>query len=146
MNKEAKEKLDKYYGTSVPLSTTVKRGMQEFKFDSTSTNDEPCPERPLDTTTLEINKKILRFVTDNRKLKVREISKMLKLSTERVHNILHILAYSFEHAKAMCPMGAARAPCSDPRTWELAAPTIDASSSLRLLTQRELLGALIRAL
>ena len=35
------------------------------------------------------DKETLRSVTDDCKLKVREISKMVNISTERVHNILH---------------------------------------------------------
>ena len=87
--KETKEKLDKYYGTSAPSNTTVKRWMQEFKFGRTSTNDEHRSGRPSDVTTPEMIKKVLRLVTDDRKLKVREIAKMVNISTERVHNILH---------------------------------------------------------
>ena len=32
--KETKEKLDEYYGTSSPSNTTVKKWMQEFKFQT----------------------------------------------------------------------------------------------------------------
>ena len=63
--------------------------MQEFKFGHTSTNNEPRPVRFSGHTTTEMIKKVLRFVTDNRKLKVRVISKVVNISTERVHNILH---------------------------------------------------------
>ena len=50
--KETKEKLDKYYGTSLS-NTTVKRWMQEFTFVRTSTSDE----RPSDATTTKMIKK-----------------------------------------------------------------------------------------
>ena len=65
-SKKAKEKLDKYYGTFVV-----------HLFGRTSTSDELRPERPSDVTTIEMIKKILRLVTDDRKLKVREISKFI---------------------------------------------------------------------
>ena len=39
----------------------------------------------------KIIKKILSLETDDRKLKAREISKIVNISTERVHNILHNL-------------------------------------------------------
>ena len=71
--KEAKEKLDKQYGTSSPSNTTVKRWMQ----DRTSRSDELRSGRPSDATTTEMIKKILRLVTDDYKLKVREISKII---------------------------------------------------------------------
>ena len=51
--------------------------MQEFKFDRTSTSDESRSGRPSDATTTEMIKKILRLVTDDRKLKSREIFKII---------------------------------------------------------------------
>ena len=61
--------------------------MQEFNFSPTGTNNEPRSERPSDATTPKIIDKILRLVTDDRKLKVRKISQMINILTERVHNI-----------------------------------------------------------
>ena len=87
--KEAEVKLDKYYDISAPSNTTVNRRMQEFKFGRASRNEEPRLGMPSDATTLEMIKKILRLVTDDRKLEVREIYKMVNISTERVHNIFH---------------------------------------------------------
>ena len=58
MGKKAEEKLDKYYDTSAPSNTTVKRWMQEFMFGRiTSTNDELRSGRPSDAITSEIIKK-----------------------------------------------------------------------------------------
>ena len=71
--KEANEKLDKYYGTSVPSNTTVKRWMQEFKFGRTSTNNEPRSGGPSDAIAPEIIKTIQRLMTNDRNLKVRKI-------------------------------------------------------------------------
>ena len=79
--KEAKEKFGKYYGTSDPSNITVKRWINKFKFGHTTRNDKPNSERPSDAITLKIIKQILRLVTDDRKLKVREISKMIIIST-----------------------------------------------------------------
>ena len=62
--------------------------MQEFKFRRTSINDEPRSGRHSDATTPEIIRKVLHSVTDERKLKMREIDEMVNISTERVHNIL----------------------------------------------------------
>ena len=62
--------------------------MQEFKFSRTSANNEPRLGRSSDANTPEIIKKILCLITDDCKLKVREISKMVNISSERVHNIL----------------------------------------------------------
>ena len=55
--KEAKEKLDKYYGTSAPSNTRVKRWMEDFKFGRTSTNNEPRSGRLSDPTVPEWSKK-----------------------------------------------------------------------------------------
>ena len=54
--------------------------MQEFKFGRTSKDDELRSGEALDATTPEIIKKILCLVTDDRKLKVREISRMVNIS------------------------------------------------------------------
>ena len=62
-----------------------------FKFDRTSINDEPRSGKPSDVTTPEMIKKILPLVTDNRILKMREIFKMVNISTERVENVLHMI-------------------------------------------------------
>ena len=45
MSEEVKEKLDKYYGTSAPSNTTVKRWMEEFEFSRMSTNDFKVAKR-----------------------------------------------------------------------------------------------------
>ena len=63
--------------------------MQEFKFGCTNSNNDPRSGRISDATTPEIIKQILRLVTDDRKLNLREIPKMVNISSERVHNILH---------------------------------------------------------
>ena len=63
--------------------------MQEFEFGRTSRNDEPRSGRPSDAITPEMLKKVLPLVIDDRKLKMREISMMVNISTKRVHNILH---------------------------------------------------------
>ena len=58
-------------------------------FSRTSINDKLCLGRPSDTTMPKIIKKNLRFVTNDRKLQVCKISKMVNISTEHIHNILH---------------------------------------------------------
>ena len=60
--------------------------MQEFKFGRPSTSDEPRSGRPSDATTTEMIKKIQRLVTDDRKLKVREISKII--TTDRFNAVI----------------------------------------------------------
>ena len=63
--------------------------MQKFKFGLTSKNYEPHSGMPPDAITLDMNRKILRIVSDDSKLKAREISKMVNILTERLYNILH---------------------------------------------------------
>ena len=77
--KEPKEKLDTYYSTSTPSNTTVKRRMQEFEFGRTCKNDEPRSGNNSDATTPKTFKEILHLVTDDRKLKVRKIYKMVNI-------------------------------------------------------------------
>ena len=89
MAKEDEAKLDKFYGTCASSNAIVKRWMREFKFSRTSTNDDSRSVRPSDAITSEMIKKILRSVINDRKLKVREISNMVSIPTEHVHNILH---------------------------------------------------------
>lgn len=86
---EAKEWLDNYYNISSPSYTTVKKWYAEFKRGCTSTNDAKRPGRPNEAVTDENIKKVHRIVLNDRKVKVREIADILKISTERVRYILH---------------------------------------------------------
>lgn len=86
---QAKEWLDKGYGTSSPSYSTVKKWYAEFKQGRTSTDDAKRSGRPNEAVTDENVKKVHRIVLDDRNVKVREIADIVKISTERVRHILH---------------------------------------------------------
>ena len=86
---ETKERLDKYYGDSVPSISMVKKWFTEFRCGRTNTNDVERPGRPKDVVTPEIVDKIHGMILDDRRTKVREVAEAVGISTERVHHILH---------------------------------------------------------
>lgn len=87
--KEIHPKLIKVYGDSAPSMSTVKKWAAEFKRGRTSLEDDPREGRPKTATTPEIIEKIHVIVMDDRRVKVREIAKIVGISEERVRNILH---------------------------------------------------------
>lgn len=87
--KETKDKLDRQYGESAPSNSMVKDWFAAFKRGRTSTKTTKSPGRPNEVTTSEMIEKIYKIVLEDRKVKVREITNMVNISTERVYNILH---------------------------------------------------------
>ncbi|GBP18735.1 Putative uncharacterized protein FLJ37770 [Eumeta japonica] len=87
---ETKEKLDKYYGDSVPSISMVKKWFTEFRCGRTSTSDaERSSSGPKEVITPEIVDKIHERILDDRRMKVRELAHAVGISNERVHHILH---------------------------------------------------------
>ena len=83
-----KAKLDKYYSDSAPSYEMVRKWFSEFCCYHTSTKTIPSPGRPNEITTPEIINKIHDIVLNDPKVKVREISEIVSISTERLVNIL----------------------------------------------------------
>lgn len=83
------EWLQKHHSTSAPSKTTVYRWFAEFKMGRTSTSDAPRSGRPNEATTPENIKKIHLIVLKDRKVKVRELADIMKLSIGSILNILH---------------------------------------------------------
>ena len=94
---ETKAKLDKYYSDSFPLYGIVQKWFTEFRCARTSTETIPSPGRPNEITTPQMIHKIHDIVLNDPKVKVREITEIVSISTERVGNILHT---------HLCKMGA----------------------------------------
>ena len=86
---ETKAKLDKYYSNSAPSYRMVQKWFTEFLCHRTSTETIPNPDRPNEITKPEIINKIHVIILNDPKVKVREISEIVSISTERVVNILH---------------------------------------------------------
>lgn len=86
---EAKQWLDKCYGTSAPANSTVKYWFAEFRRDRTTTTDAPRSGRPNEAVTPENIKKIREIVLADRKVKLNEIAKTIGISKERVGHIIH---------------------------------------------------------
>ncbi|UYV65784.1 hypothetical protein LAZ67_3005448 [Cordylochernes scorpioides] len=61
---------------------------REFKRSRKSKQDEPRPGRPMDITTPEIVSKIHCIVTEDRRVKIREIAENIPL--DMVHHDLHV--------------------------------------------------------
>ena len=95
---ETKVKLDKYYSGYSPSYGMVQKWFAEFRCGRTSTETQPSPGRPNEVTTPEMINKIHDMVLENKKLKVREIAKMVGISNERVCNVLH----QHLHMKKLC--------------------------------------------
>ena len=86
---EIKKELDTTLANSSPSYTTIKRWVAEFKMGRISTNDEPRSGRLVEVTTPGIIEKIHKIVLADRRVKVREIAESVRISTERIRNILH---------------------------------------------------------
>lgn len=86
---QTKTKLDKYYGNSSPSIKMVHKWFTDFRCGRTSTIDAERPGRPIEVTTPEMVNKIHDIVLQDRRVKVREIAEMVRISDERVRNILH---------------------------------------------------------
>ena len=66
---QAQQRLEKCYPNCAPSKTTICRWYADFKRGRTDTNEPVTPENI---------KQVLKIVMDDRKLKVREIAKMVK--------------------------------------------------------------------
>lgn len=86
---ETKKSLDKYYGESSPSIKMIHKWFTEFRCGRTSTEDAPRSGRPIEVTTSEMITKIHDIVLEDRRVKLREIATTVKISYERVFNILH---------------------------------------------------------
>ena len=67
---------------SVPSLKTVYFWINEFKRDRTTTKDETRSGRPIEVTTSDMMEKIHHMVMEDRRIKVREISKAVGISSE----------------------------------------------------------------
>ena len=76
--------LEKYYGKSAPSKATICRWFNKIKQRRRDTSDATRPGRQIEASIPENMKKIHRIVLNDRKVKVRELADMLKISAERV--------------------------------------------------------------
>lgn len=86
---EIKNEMDSTLGDSSPSYSTVKKWAAEFQHGRTSIQDDERSGRPKTATTDEIIEKIHNAVLNDRRIKVRELVEIAKISDERVRNILH---------------------------------------------------------
>ena len=86
---ETKAKLDKYHCDSAPSYGMVQKWFTKFHCGRTSTKTIPSPGLPNEITTPEMLNKIHDIVSNYPKVRVREIAKIVSISTERVVNIFH---------------------------------------------------------
>lgn len=86
---EIREKLIEVYKDQSPSMSTIRYWFIEFKRGRTSVFDENRPGRQTEVSTDEIVDKIHDIVMEDRRIKAKEISNMVNISTERFHNILH---------------------------------------------------------
>lgn len=54
-----------------------------------STNNEPCSGHPVEVTPPEITEKNHKIILADRRVKVREVAESIRITTERIRNILH---------------------------------------------------------
>ena len=78
-----------YYGDSAPSKTTICRWYAELKRGRTDTEDAERSGSTNEVLTPETIKKVHQIVSENRKLKLREIADTLKISYGSVYAILH---------------------------------------------------------
>uniref|UniRef100_A0A6M2DT53 Putative histone-lysine n-methyltransferase setmar-like protein n=1 Tax=Xenopsylla cheopis TaxID=163159 RepID=A0A6M2DT53_XENCH len=86
---EAKKSLDKHYPKSAPDYHVVKYWFAKFKTGHMGTKDDERSGRPKEVVTPENIKKIHKIILDDRKVTLIEIAETLKISSERVHHIIH---------------------------------------------------------
>ncbi|XP_036336279.1 histone-lysine N-methyltransferase SETMAR-like [Rhagoletis pomonella] len=87
--KQIIEELQTVLGEHAPSNATVYNWVNEFKRGRISTKDEPRSGRPKEVTTPETVEKVYKIVTQDRRIKLREIADIVNISYERVHNIIH---------------------------------------------------------
>jgi len=88
MCEEIKEKLHAVY-KDAPSMTTIRYWYNKFKRGRTSIFDEERLDHPIEVTTKNIVNKIHDIVLVDRQVKIKEIANIVKISTERIQNVLH---------------------------------------------------------
>ena len=86
---DTKAKLSKYYSDSAPMYRMVQKWFIEFLCGDTRTETIPSPGRPNEITIPEMINKIHDIVLNDPKVKVRVITEIASISTQRLVNILH---------------------------------------------------------
>ena len=83
---EIKVKLHTVYKDHAPSMTTIRYWFNEFKRGRTSALR---PGHSIEVTTADMAKKIHDIVLADRRVKIREITDSVNISTERIQNILY---------------------------------------------------------
>jgi len=86
---EAKQWLDKHYGTSAPGKSTIIDWYADFKRGRTDTDDAHRSGRPNEAVVPEKIKQVHKLVLSDRKLKLDDIADIVKISKGSVFTILH---------------------------------------------------------
>ncbi|KAF7264394.1 hypothetical protein GWI33_023317 [Rhynchophorus ferrugineus] len=86
---EAKTWLDAEFPVTAPGKSTIKDWYAKFRRGEMSTEDGERSGSLKEVVTDENIKKIHKMILNDRKLKLNEIADTLKISTERVHHIIH---------------------------------------------------------
>lgn len=86
---QTKAWLDKCYPDSAPSRQMVEKWIADFKRGRATTSDAERSGRPKEAVTSENIRQIHKIILNNRKVKLSEIADTLKISTERVHHIVH---------------------------------------------------------
>ena len=86
---EAKAWLDNEFPDSAPAKETVVKWYAKFKRGEMSTEDGERSGRPKEAVTTENITKIHKLILNDRKLKLNDIADIVKISSERVHHIIH---------------------------------------------------------
>ncbi|XP_015189044.1 PREDICTED: putative uncharacterized protein FLJ37770 [Polistes dominula] len=86
---QAKQWLEKCYGDFAPSEITIKRWSADFKRGRRDTDDAERSGCSNEAVTPENIKKIRKIILNDRKVKLCELTDMVKISKERVGFILH---------------------------------------------------------
>lgn len=86
--KDTTDEIHSVLGTNSVSYATVKNWFQNFKFGRTSLEDESRSGRPIEVTTEANVSAIRELVKEDPRTTLIQISETLKISGERVHNIL----------------------------------------------------------
>ena len=87
---QIKAELDAVHGKSAPSLHTVYSWINKFKRGRTTiVVDKARPGHPFEVTPLDMVERIYHMVVADRRIKVREISQAVGISTEHVYKILH---------------------------------------------------------
>lgn len=80
---QAQQWLKKCYLESAPSKTIICRWYTEFKRGRMDTNDAERSGRPNEAVTQQNINQVLKIVKEDRKVKLREIAEIVKISTGR---------------------------------------------------------------